>query len=49
MTPAAGFVMQEIPSTSIPMCRAAMASGTVDMPTASAPAVRRNRISAGVS
>src|SRR2546421_1825599 len=27
--------MQEMPSTSRPMCRAAIASGTVDMPTAS--------------
>ena len=30
-------------------CRAAMTSGTVDMPTASAPSVRNIRISAGVS
>ena len=31
------------------MCRAAIVSGTVDMPTASAPSVRAMRISAGVS
>ena len=29
-TPAAMFVMHETPSTSSPMCRAAIASGTVD-------------------
>ena len=40
-TPAAMLVMHEMPSTSIPMCRATIASGTVDMPTASAPIVRR--------
>ena len=49
MTPAAMFVMHDRPSTRIPMCRAAMTSGTVDMPTASAPRVRAMRISAGVS
>ena len=43
------FVMHESPSTSTRMCRAAIASGTVDMPTASAPMARRYRISAGVS
>ena len=43
------FVMHEMPSTSIPMWRATIASGTVDMPTASAPIARRYRISAGVS
>ena len=48
-TPAAGLVMQEMPSTSMPMWRATMASGAVDMPTASAPSVRKARISAGVS
>ena len=48
-TPAAMLVMHEIPSTFRPMWRATIASGTVDMPTASAPIVRRNRISAGVS
>jgi hypothetical protein len=47
--PAAMFEMQDTPSTSIPMCRATMASATVDMPTASAPSVRNARISAGVS
>jgi hypothetical protein len=31
------------------MCAAAMASGAVDMPTASAPMARNARISAGVS
>ena len=40
-TPAAMFVMHEMPSTSMPMWRATIASGTVDMPTASAPIVRR--------
>ena len=34
------LVMQDTPSTSSPMWRAAIASGTVDMPTASAPMVR---------
>ena len=43
------LAMHEMPSTSIPMWRATIASGTVDIPTASAPIVRRNRISAGVS
>ena len=47
--PAAMFVMHEMPSTSILMWRAAIASGTVDIPTASAPIVLRYRISAGVS
>ena len=32
-----------------PACRAAITSGTVDMPTRSAPSVRKARISAGVS
>jgi hypothetical protein len=35
--------------TSIPMCRATMVSGAVDMPTKSVPATRRHRVSAGVS
>ncbi len=48
-TPAAMLVMHEMPSTSTPRCRAAIASGAVDMPTASAPSVRKARISAGVS
>ena len=39
-TPAAMLVMQERPSTRMPMWRAAITSGTVDMPTASAPSVR---------
>ena len=43
------FVMHEIPSTRIPMCRAAITSGTVDMPTASAPSARAILISAGDS
>jgi hypothetical protein len=40
-TPAAAFVMHEMPSTYMPMCRATIASGAVDMPTASAPIVLR--------
>src|SRR5437899_1036576 len=48
-TPAAMLVMQDRPSTRMPMCRAAMTSGTVDMPTASAPMARAILISAGVS
>jgi hypothetical protein len=48
-SPAARLVTQERPSTSRPMCRAAMASGTVDMPTSVAPKARKARISAGVS
>ena len=43
------LVMQESPTTRTPMWRAAITSGTVDMPTASAPSVRHMRISAGVS
>jgi hypothetical protein len=39
----------EHPSTRIPQCTATIASGTVDMPTASAPIIRRNRYSARVS
>ena len=35
--------------TSIPECLATIASGTVDMPTTSAPRARSMRISAGVS
>ena len=49
MTPAAMLVTQEMPSTFMPMWLAAITSGTVDMPTTSAPMVRRKRISAGVS
>ena len=48
-TPAAMLVMHEMPATSMPMCRATIASGTVDIPTASAPMTRKARISAGVS
>ena len=39
----------EMPMTRTPMCCSAIASGTVDMPTASAPSLRNARISAGVS
>ena len=42
-------VMQLIPSTRSPACAATITSGTVDMPTASAPIVLRNRYSALVS
>ena len=48
-SPAAGLLTIEIPSTSAPRCRAAIASMTVDMPTRSAPAPRIILISAGVS
>src|SRR5215475_835804 len=47
--PAAGLVTSEIPSTSMPRWRAAMASSAVDMPTMSAPAPLSILISAGVS
>ena len=47
--PAARFAMQEIPATRSPAARARTASGTVDMPTASAPRLRSSRTSAGVS
>ena len=43
------FVISEKPSTFIPACEAAITSGTVDIPTASAPSARNARISAGVS
>ena len=43
------LVMQERPTTRRPAALASMASGTVLMPTASAPSVRHERISAGVS
>ena len=46
LRPAARFVTQEIPSTSMPICRATMVSGTVDIPTSVAPNVRNARISA---
>src|SRR2546422_1419888 len=47
--PAATFVMLENPRQRMPRARAAMTSGTVDMPTASAPSRWSMRISAGVS
>ena len=43
------FVTTEIPKQRIPMCRAAITSGTVDMPARSPPTARMKRISAGVS
>jgi hypothetical protein len=43
------FVTHESARQRIPMCRAASTSGTVDMPTRSAPSARSMRISAGVS
>ena len=46
---AAALVTQLRHATRAPMCTAAMTSGTVLMPTASAPSVRSMRISAGVS
>ena len=47
--PAAGLVMHEVPSTRMPRARAVITSGTVDMPTTSAPIRSSMRISAGVS
>ena len=47
--PAAMLVMTEKASTRILRKRARITSGTVDMPTASAPSTRAMRISAGVS
>ena len=47
--PAAMLVMVEIAATRSPRKRARITSGTVDMPTASAPRMRSARISAGVS
>ena len=49
LSPAARLVTQLMPSTSIPMWRATIVSGTVDMPTSVAPSARKARISAGVS
>ena len=43
------LVIKEMPTTFMPQCAAHMVSGTVDMPTASAPMIRAMRISAGVS
>src|SRR6476620_6052259 len=47
--PAARLVMHEIPSVRMPWSRATIASGTVDIPTASAPHDLNILISAGVS
>ena len=47
--PAPRLVMTEQAATRRPRKRARMTSGTVDMPTASAPIMRAMRISAGVS
>ena len=47
--PSARLVIAETAATRRPAWRATIASGTVDMPTASAPRVRKARISAGVS
>jgi cation diffusion facilitator family transporter len=47
--PAARFVTREMPSTSAPIWRAAIASRPVDMPTRSAPSLASMVISAGVS
>jgi len=47
--PAARFVTSEMPSTSAPIWRAAIASRPVDMPTRSAPSLASMVISAGVS
>src|SRR5690606_4990768 len=47
--PAARFAMQEIPAARTPIWFATVTSGTVDMPTASAPIRPSIRISAGVS
>src|SRR5207245_9274318 len=45
----ATFVRQDTPRTRIPSATPATASGTVDIPTAWAPAWLRNFVSAGVS
>ena len=42
-------VITDSPSTRIPACTATITSGTVDMPTTSAPMCRRKRYSARVS
>ena len=47
--PLAFSVITEIPRTSRPACTATITSGTVDMPTTSAPMPRKNRYSARVS
>ena len=43
------FVIHETATTFIPQCLAVIASGTVDIPTASAPNILSALISAGVS
>ena len=48
-SPSARLEMAETAATRIPAWRARIVSWTVDMPTASAPMVRKARISAGVS
>ena len=48
-SPAARLVMSEMQPTCMPRCRARETSGTVDIPTASAPIERNIRTSAGVS
>ena len=48
-SPAARLVTSEMPSTSRPASRAAIASSAVDMPTRSAPRMPAIRTSAGVS
>jgi hypothetical protein len=47
--PAAMLVSTDTAATRRPRKRARITSGTVDMPTASAPSIRIARISAGVS
>lgn len=47
--PAARFVMSDMPSTSIPASRAAMASRAVDMPTMWPPMIFAICTSAGLS
>ena len=47
--PAAMLLSRVKPSTSMPQWPATMASGAVDIPTASPPRARTARISAGVS
>ena len=47
--PSARLVIADTAATRRPAWRARMTSGTVLMPTASAPSVRNARISAGVS
>src|ERR1051326_4061161 len=49
LSPAARFLIHESPATRIPHWRATMVSGTVLIPTASAPSLPNARISEGVS